>query len=119
MDPTEQLVKKLMTAVKCNVCGSYYESDKVDVLGHQEGLWFVAVTCSHCRSQGLVAALIRDAKSAEMPEVVELSTDVGEPEQLQQQQPASSSPVTGDDLLEVHEFLKEFDGDFRTLFGDH
>lgn len=117
MDPTEQLVKRLMTAVKCNVCGSHYESDKVDILGHQEGLWFLSVTCGQCRSQGLVAALIRDAKSSEPPEVVELSTDVSETEQLGER-PASSSSVTGDDLLDMHEFLKGFDGDFHALFGD-
>ncbi len=117
MDPTEKLVKRLMTAVKCNVCGSHYESDKVDVLGHQEELWFLSVTCGHCRSQGLVAALIRDAKSTEPPEVVELSTDIGEAEQPDEE-PAPSSPVTGDDLLDMHEFLKGFDGDFNSLFGD-
>ena len=117
MDPTEKLVKRLMTTVKCNVCGSHYESDKVDVLGHQEELWFLSITCGHCRSQGLVAALIRDTKSDEPPEVVELSTDIGETEQLEERQ-AGKPPVTGDDLLDMHEFLNEFDGDFQALFGD-
>jgi len=118
VDPTERLVKRLMTAVKCNVCGSHYESDRVDVLGHQEELWFLSVTCGHCRSQGLVAALIRDTKSDEPPEVVELSTDISDAGQLEGQ-PAPYYPVAGDDLLDMHEFLKGFDGNFHALFGDH
>lgn len=116
MDPTEKMVKRLMTAVKCSACGSHYESDKVDVLGHQEELWFLSVTCGSCRSQGLVAALIKDARSGEPPEVVELSTDTSPAEEVEER-PADPSPVTGDYLLDMHDFLQDFDGDFQRLFG--
>ncbi len=30
---------------------------------------------------------------------------------------AQMKPVSGDEVLDVHEFLREFDGDFKTLFG--
>jgi hypothetical protein len=120
VDPTEKMVKRLMAAVKCSVCGSHYESDKVDVLGHQEELWFLSVTCVHCRTQGLVAALIKDARSGEAPEVVELSTDISDTidrDQTDESKP-SGSPVNGDDLLDMHEFLTSFDGDFHHLFDN-
>ena len=37
----ENLIKKLMASMKCNVCGQHYEADNIEVLGHEENLWFL------------------------------------------------------------------------------
>ncbi len=119
MDPLEQIVKRLMTTVKCTVCGSKYESDKVNVLGHQEELWFLTVTCSNCHTQGLVAALIKGAGESEPATAsiagVESDSASPEPKVTPEKAPAK---VTADDVLDMHSFLDGFDGDFRGLFTD-
>ncbi len=117
MDPTEELVKRLMAAVNCSVCGSHYESDGVEVLGHQEDLWFLTVTCDHCHTQGLVAAMVREATPDEAAAAREASITARETE-IEQPTPTPQIPVTSDDLLDLHLFLDRFNGDFRGLFGE-
>jgi len=104
----ERLLKRLMTSIKCSFCGQQYEAANIEVLEHSEELWFLRVLCSVCHTQCLVAAVIREDK---MPEVV---TDLTEAEQ---DKFAAVDVVRADDLLNIHNFLKDFDGDFSRLFG--
>ena len=104
----ENLIKKLMTASKCTVCGEHYRVDDVSVLGHEDNLWFLTVSCSVCQAQYLVAAIIQEEST---PEAV---TDLIEAEQGNFDWVEA---VTADDVLNMHDFLTDFDGDFRRLFG--
>ncbi len=119
MDPLEQIVKRLMTTVKCTVCGSNYDGQDVNVLGHQEELWFLTVTCSRCHTRSLVAALVKGAGASEAvagshagAEPCGARTEVGDPAE------SPTAKVTADDVLDMHSFLEGFDGDFRRLFTD-
>ena len=104
----EALIKRVMTSIKCGVCGQHYEPDNISILGHQEDLWFLRVFCSACHTQYLVAAVIREGK---VPEVV---TDLTEAELDKFR---SAGRLTADEVLDMHNFLKAFDGDFSRLFG--
>ncbi len=115
MDPVEQAVKQMMTTVKCTACGTNYESDNVSILGHQEELWFLMVTCARCHTRGLVAALV---KSEDEPSAV--LTDPATAEILPTPEANEIAPdveVTAEDVQEIHGFLEDFDGDFHGLFG--
>ena len=103
----ERLIKKLMTSMKCDSCGQHYEVYNIDVLGHREDLWFLRVLCSSCHTQCLVAAVVREGK---MPEAV---TDLTEAELDK----FRDNVIEADDVLNVYNFLKDFDGDFSQLFG--
>lgn len=102
----ERLIKQLMTSMRCDCCGQFYESYNIDVLGHREDLWFLRVLCSVCHTQCLVAAVIRQGGT---PEVV---TDLTEAEVDK----FRDSVVGVDDVLDMHNFLKDFDGDFSRFF---
>ena len=104
----ETVIKRLMASVKCTVCGQRYETDNISVLGHQEDLWFLRVLCSTCHTQFLVAAVIKEDKE---PKVI---TDLTEAE-LDKFRDAGV--LSADDILDMHGFLKDFDGDFSRLFS--
>ena len=104
----ENLIKRLMTSVKCGVCGQGYEVDNVNVLGHQEDMWFLSAFCPACHTRYLVAAVIKEGK---VPEVI---TDLTEAELDKFRK---MGRVTADEVLDVHSFLKGFDGDFSQLFS--
>ena len=104
----EKLIKRLMTLVKCGSCRQNYEVHDIGVIGHSEDIWFLRVLCSSCQSHCLVAAIINEDK---MPEVV---TDLTETEL---EEFAAGDMVGGDDVLNMHNFLEDFDGDFSRLFG--
>ena len=104
----ESLIKKLVASVKCSVCGQHYEAGNIDVLGHEEDLWFLRVSCSACNTQYLVAAIIREGR---VPEVI---TDLTEAELDRFR---NMDKLTPDDVLDMHNFLKDFDGAFSQLFS--
>jgi len=107
MKMDDKFIKKLLANIKCGVCGHNYESVNVNVLGHQEDLWFVTVFCPSCKSKGIVAAVIKEDKP---PKVI---TELTEAERDK----FTAVPlIDSDDVLDMHTFLKEFSGDFSSLF---
>ena len=102
----EKLIKRLMASMKCGSCGQHYEVYNIDILSHQEDTWVLRVLCSGCQSQSLVAAIVKESK---MPEVV---TDLAEAELGK----FRDNMIEADDVLNMHSFLKNFDGDFSQLF---
>ena len=104
----EGLIKRLVVTIKCGVCGEYYEGKNVKVLGRRDELWFLSVFCPACGSQGLVAAVIEEGG---------LPRPIGDLGGAEQAAFRNLGPVSADELLDIHVFLKEFDGDFLRLFS--
>jgi hypothetical protein len=107
MKMDDKFIRKLLSNMKCGLCGQHYESTNVNILGHREDLWFLSVFCTSCKSQGLVAAIIKEGKS---PEVI---TELTAAERAK----FSAAPsIDSDDVLDMHTFLEKFSGDFFSLF---
>ncbi len=104
----ERVIKKLVSNMKCAVCGQHYEASNVHVLGHRDDMWFVGIFCTSCHSQGLVAAVVKEGN---LPQIV---TELSDAEESKF---AASDLVGCDDVLDVHDFLSDFDGDFSKLFS--
>ena len=104
----ENFIKKLMTSVKCADCGQTYSIDNINVIGHEEELWFLRAICSTCHTQCLVAAVIKESK---VP-VATIDLTKVELDKFR-----NAVNITADDVLDMYDFLKEFDGDFSQLFS--
>lgn len=104
----EGIIKRLMSSVKCPVCGQRYEEAGIKILGHQEELWFLAVSCSACHTRCLVAAVIKEDVA---PEII---TDLTEAEL---EKFRNIDGLAADEMLDMHNFLKNFHGDFSRLFS--
>jgi hypothetical protein len=103
----ESLIKRLIASIKCGSCGQNYEEDNIEIIEHSDELWFLQVFCSSCHVRCLVAAIIReDAKPTIITDLTQ-----GEIEKFKNQ-----GGIREDDLLDMHNFLKDFDGDFPSLF---
>lgn len=105
----ERLVRKLMASIKCASCREHYEPINIDVLAHSEDIWLLRAQCAFCHTQSLVVAIIKEERK---PEVF---TDLTRAEILRFH---ASSLVGEDAVLDMHRFLREFDGDFAALFGE-
>jgi hypothetical protein len=103
----EERIKRLMNAVKCGHCGENYLSHNVKVVGHNNGLWYINAYCTSCHSQFVIAATLCGDKPP-------LMSDLTEEEAVRF---TTSRPLDADDILDMHTFLKKFDGNFGTLFG--
>ena len=105
----ESNIKNMMTSAKCSGCGQRYEAENIEVLGHHEDMWFMSVFCVACRAQYLVTAVIDEEWA---PETV---TDLSAAE-MEKFRDVESLRV--DEVLDMHSFLKKFDGDFSRLFSE-
>ena len=105
----EAFLKKLFSTVKCGVCGQKYNVSDVKIVNHEDNLWFLSASCKSCNTNGLIVAVIDDGKISEL--ISELTTD--ELEKF-----AHYEVVDVNDVVDMHNFLKEFNGDFVRLFSE-
>jgi len=100
----DNLIKKLMTSIKCDVCGHCYGADDITVINRERDLWFLKAACSSCQTNCVVAVVIKEDK---IPEAVSESVPA----------PPPGTPPNDNDRLDMHNFLRDFDSDFTRLFS--
>ncbi len=123
MDTSEKQIKRIVLdrMERCSVCHRGFEPDDVHVLSRKSDMWMLMVSCGECQARNFVAAVIGDGDAEEAQlalrrlgeEHVRTRTDI-EPED----EGVSGEPVSVDDVIEIHQFLQGFDGDFKALFRD-
>lgn len=112
---------------RCMVCHNQFQTDDITVISRERDMWTMVVECTDCHARNFVAAVLNDGNpedaqlalrrlseratngrggTAEVSEIME--TDVSHED--------TGSPVSAADVVDVHEFLAEFDGDFKHLF---
>jgi hypothetical protein len=121
MDTSEKQIKRIVLdrMERCSVCHRGFEPDDVHVLSRKSDMWMLMVSCGECQARNFVAAVIGDGDAEEAQlalrrlgeEHVRRRVDV-EPEADVE----AGEPISVDDVLEIHEFLQSFDGDFQALF---
>lgn len=79
----------------------------VQILGHHHSMWFISAYCSSCKTHYLLAATVDKEKTA-------ITSDLMESEIARFRK---SHGPTADDILDMHNFLKTFQGNFAQLFG--
>ena len=123
MDTSEKQIKRIVLdrMERCSVCHRGFEPDDVHVLSRKSDMWMLMVSCGECQARNFVAAVIGDGDAEEAKlalrrlgeEHVRTRTDI-EPEDDGE----PGEPVSVDDVIETHQFLQGFDGDFKALFSD-
>lgn len=112
----EERIKRLILAAvsRCSACRRRYELANFAVIGHREHLWMVTVVCDRCHNQGFITAVI---EGHDLDGSAALRGPVSELTPTDRARFATTQPVATDDLLDLHLFLDEFDGNFVALFG--
>ena len=104
----ESLIIKLISSIKCGSCKRNYDEDHIEIVEHRDALWFLRVICPACHVRCLVAAIIRNDSRPEL--ITDLTGD-----ELEKFRDAGA--VQDEDLLEMHRFLKNYNGDVPGLLG--
>ncbi len=121
LSPEEQArearIKRLILAAipRCTTCQHDYQVDDFAVIGHREHLWMVTAICEHCHRQGFITAAIYGRGTEHRPN----PAPTHELTPAEQRQFADTPPIDTDDLLDLHDFLDDFDGDFAALFDEN
>ena len=104
----------------CPVCGRSLRGCEVRMLNHVEDRFTVQVTCAACHVTFIVILAIQGQGvevelGDEVAVEVELET-VAQPEDADRRAPADArGPIEVDELLDVHLYLRAFDGSFTDL----
>ena len=107
-----------LTSFTCPACGRRYRGSKIRLLAERDGLFFVDLDCARCGSHTVAIVTVEiDNATASITEIsdLSLSTDIV-PEHMGEELPVGAALVTADDVLEMHEFLAQFEGDVSHLF---
>lgn len=119
----KQLVLRRME--RCIVCHRHFDQDDISVISREQDMWTMLVACPECHARNYVAAVMNDGnpdeaqlalrrlseRAAEDLDVA-VQTDVVSP----LDRITSDSPVSAADVVDMYEFLNDFDGDFHALF---
>ena len=97
-----------LTSFGCGSCGRPYRSRGIRILAQRDDLYFVDLTCRSCGA-GAVAIVTIEVEGQEA------QLDAPELERVEAAA-VGAPPIAPDDVLDMHEFLRDFDGDFHALF---
>ncbi|CAA9526329.1 MAG: hypothetical protein AVDCRST_MAG73-599 [uncultured Thermomicrobiales bacterium] len=120
MDVSEPQIKRIVLnrLERCSVCHHLYEPDDIRVITRKPAMWTLLVECTECPARNFVAAVLQDGDPEEAQRTLrELSRSSAFGDEFPSVPEPVSPPVSTDDLLDLHEYLADFDGDFRKLFG--
>lgn len=111
---------------RCVVCHREYEVSDITSVQRKPGVWTLMVECEQCHSRNYIAAVTQDGNPEEaMFEVRSLTEramqdtslrNVDSDDATETEAPVVGDPVSAVDVLEMHDFLQDFDGDFERLF---
>src|SRR5262249_6902394 len=121
MDTSERQIKRIVLERmdRCSVCHRTFEPDDIHVLSRKPDVWMMVVQCEDCQARNFVAALIGDGDPAAarmaLRELSAEQTPAGA--EVEPDRATTGEPLGIDDVIEMHEFLQTFDGDFKSLFA--
>jgi len=113
-----QLIKNLQIIMRCPKCGKKYNLEEIFLKGYSGDTYFLQLNCSNCRTP--VSATI--AITGNMAEIAKANVgkiqDLTGPlqQRTEEQAKTQKTKITTDDIIEMHQFLKEFQGNFSNLF---
>jgi len=109
---------------RCIVCHHQFEPSDISVISRDKGMWTMLVECTDCHARNFVAAVLNDGdpedaqlalrRLSEQVSGVRGDSDDGLVSELFEA--PNADPVNAADVVEMHEFLATFDGDFEALF---
>ncbi len=88
----------------CPVCGRSLKGCDVQVLSHEHERFHIQVTCAQCQVTFIVVLAIAGGAVEEVESVEEAAEPAPTPE-----------PISVDEILDVHQYLKSFQGTLTEL----
>ena len=120
---SEKQIKRIVLnrMERCAVCHHEFGPEDIQVLSRRSDMWMMVVTCTECHGRNFVAAVLGDGDPDQAQLALRRLSQQGSGEEgLIAPEAAiapAGPPVTAGDVVDMHEFLREFDGDFLRLFG--
>ena len=120
MDTSEKQIKRIVLnrMERCGVCHHVFAPEDIQVLSRRADMWMMVVSCTECHARNFVAAVLGDGDPSEAQLALRRLNRQHSDRPLEPLESidADAPPITIDDVLDMHEYLRGFDGDFQRLF---
>jgi hypothetical protein len=93
----------------CPVCGRSLKGCDVQVLSHEEERFHIQVTCAQCQVTFIVVLAIAGGG------IEEIAAATPGPAEGRDPEPAAKEPISVDEILDLHLFLKAYQGKLTEL----
>lgn len=104
------LLDNLKSLIHCPVCNKEYRPAKMLLLNQEDKRTTLHITCESCHTSSLVYVSLSPVGVVSMGVLTDL-------EQAEARQFFKAEPLSHDDVLGVHQILKEGKGQVETLIG--
>ncbi len=111
---------------RCIVCHHHFQPDDITIISRESDMWTMLVECTDCHARNFVAAVLNDGDPEEAQMALRRLTEramreVKEPARsmapdIEPEYVPAGEPVSASDVLDMYEYLQDFDGDFQALF---
>lgn len=108
---------------RCVVCHHEFHTDDIHVISRKPEMWTMLVECTDCHARNFVAAVLNDGDPEEAQLALRKLSEKSIKNFVETEQPVveieprpAGEPITAGDVVDMHQFLGHFDGDFRALF---
>lgn len=124
MDSEGQIKEIVLSRMnRCVVCHREFSSDDIHVISRKPDIWTMLVECDDCHARNFVAAVLNEGDPQEaqlaLRRLSQDAIDIEEDENaILPEGPTTGERVTAGDVVDMHQFLDEFDGDFIRIFRE-
>lgn len=123
MDLSDGHIKRIVVRRldRCRVCHRHYEAADVEIISRQDEMWMMSVECTDCHARNFVAAVLNEGDPAQAELALRRLTELNQQAEpivapIEVSNLPDGEPVTPSDVVDMHEFLADFDGDFAAMF---
>lgn len=96
----KEVINHLKKTVPCSQCSKTFVNEEIKIISTFNNDALLHILCNNCGNQLLVHVSVVENTSKKKPSIKTHNT----------------ISVSQDDVLDIHNFLKQFDGDFKELF---
>lgn len=102
----KEIIVTLKERIKCEACGKRFSNKEINIIDTEDQKATLKCTCNKCSMQTIIdISLVNQDDMADLRE-----------HQGLQVRAETLNKISDDDILDVKNFLKNFKGDFKTLF---
>jgi hypothetical protein len=106
-----ELLRSQAKRYKCAACGENMAECGINVLAQQGNRALVRVTCKFCNDENLLQIIFQ----TEGDLTDDADKEVARNALLDAGRPEIEEPISNDELLDVHQFLNDFNAGFKEL----
>jgi len=118
----EELIKNIQAMIKCPSCGNSYKKENINFLGQLGEAVLVQLNCYACKMP-VMATIVVSGTNRGAPNLKDLerySQDMpklfSEMNNRGIKRGGANEKITSDEIIDMHGFLEDFNGDFEKEF---